>query len=280
MKDLEEISGVTKKTIIRIEKDGHIPSVETILALSTALKTDLLKTLSPTWLENIFDMSNLSELKYMVEKMLDDNQFSNLPDILEMLNNIFDNLVDQDLSLYLYQIILFLDGIFLDTKERDFKLASENFLEALALTVRGFDINHFESFPYNYFESRILMNAALSLNKLGEFEFSKKIFLFLLKIVDKKSQIYISILHNLSIFKAREKQYKQSLTLINRAIDFSNKFRNFSKLHTSYYHRGIIEYNLGLENFRNSFELSKSLATAYGYDDFLKFLEEKMKKYI
>ena len=248
--------------------------------MSAALKTDLLKVLSPSYrLENYFDASDIDELEFMIEKMLDNNQHSDLPKVLEMLNAISDKIDDKDLSIYVYQIILFLDGIYLNRNEKNFELAYENFIEALALTIENFDINNFKNFAYNNFELRILMNIALTLNKLKEFDFSKKIFLFLLKNLNKKSQLYASTLHNLAIFKAKNKEYKQALVLVNRAIDISNRYRNASKLHSTYYEKALFEYHLGDENYKNSFEISKTLARAYGYNDFLKFLEEKMEKY-
>lgn len=100
-----------------------------------------------------------------------------------------------------------------------------------------------------------------------------------MKSLDKKSQLYVSSLHNLAIFKVRNNEYKQALALINRSIYLSNKYRNSSKLHSTYYEKGLIEYKLGYENYKNSFELSKSLAIAYGHDDFLKFLDEQIEKY-
>lgn len=278
--DLENLSGVSKNTLLKIENEDHIPSVGTLLSLSTVLKTDLLKVLNPSYrLDNYFDVSDIAELEFMIEKMLDNNQHSNLPKVLEMLNDISDKIDDKDISVYLYQIILFLDGIYLNRNDKNYKLAYESFIEALALTIDNFDINNFESFTYNAFELRILMNIALTLNKLKQFDSSKKVFLFLLKNLDKKSQLYASTLHNLAIFKAKNKEYKQSLALINRAIDFSNKYRNSSKLHSTYYEKAIFEYRLGDQNYKNSFEISRSLAKACGYNDFLNFLEEEMQKY-
>lgn len=81
-------------------------------------------------------------------------------------------------SNHLYQIILFLDGIYLDSENKNYKLAYENFLEALSLTIKKFDINNFENFTYNTFELRVLMNTALTLSKLKEFDSSKKFFYF------------------------------------------------------------------------------------------------------
>lgn len=279
--DLEKLSNVSKSTLLKIENDSHIPSVGILLALSSVLKIDLIKILSPSYkLEKTFDMVNVSELEFSVEKILDNNQFFNLAEILDILNNIYDNNdYDEDFSNHLYQIILFLDGIYLDSENKNYKLAYENFLEALSLTIEKFDINSFESFTYNTFELRILMNIALTLSKLKEFDFSKKVFLFLLKNLDKKSQLYVSSLHNLAIFKIRNNEYKQALAVINRAIFLSNKYRNYSKLHSTYYEKGLIEYKLGDENYKNSFEISRSLAMAFGYEDFLKFLEEKMLKF-
>ncbi len=248
--------------------------------MSAALKTDLLKVLSPSYrLENYFDASDIAELEFLIEKMLDNNQHSDLPKVLEILNDITDKIDDKDISIYLYQIILFLDGIYLNRNEKNFELAYDNFIEALALTIDNFDINNFETYTYSTFELRILMNIALTLNKLKKLESSKKIFLFLLKNLDKKSQLYASTLHNLAIFKAKNKEYKQALALVNTAIDFSNKYRNSSKLHSTYYEKAIFEYRLGDENYKNSFEISRSLAKACGYNEFLKFLEEKMQKY-
>lgn len=248
--------------------------------MSATLKTDLLKVLSPSYrLENYFDASDIAELEFLIEKMLDNNQHSDLPKVLEVLNDVFDKIYDRDISVYLYQIILFLDGIYLNRNEKNFELAYENFIEALALTIDNFDIDNFEIYTYNTFELRILMNIALTLNKLKELDFSKRIFLFLLKNLDKKSQLYASTLHNLAIFKARNKEYKQALALVNMAIDFSNRYRNSSKLHSTYYQKALFEYHLGDENYKNTFEISKTLASAYGYNDFLKFLEEKIKIY-
>ena len=100
-----------------------------------------------------------------------------------------------------------------------------------------------------------------------------------MKSLDKKSQLYVSSLHNLAIFKVRNNEYKQALALINRSIYLSNKYRNSSKLHSTYYEKGLIEYKLGYESYKNSFEISRSLAKACGYNDFLKFLDLEMQKY-
>lgn len=69
--------------------------------MSTVLKTDLLKVLSPSYsLDNYFDVSDIAELEFMIEKMLDNNQHSNLPKVLEMLNDISDKIDDKDIQGY------------------------------------------------------------------------------------------------------------------------------------------------------------------------------------
>lgn len=54
--NLANLSGVSKNTLLKIENNGHVPSVNTLLILSAVLKTDLLKTFSSSYgLENHFN---------------------------------------------------------------------------------------------------------------------------------------------------------------------------------------------------------------------------------
>lgn len=123
------------------------------------------------------------------------------------------------------------------------------------------------------------MDIAILHYRINDDGFSYKIFNLLTNKLDHSSELFIITLYNLAIYESIKGLDDKALETINRAIEFSNKYRITSSLHLCYYEKALMEYNLNNENYKNSFEICRNITIANNNYDFLKFLEEKIKKY-
>ncbi|PHS35030.1 MAG: hypothetical protein COA82_05700 [Alkaliphilus sp.] len=261
--DVRRLSGINPDTLRNIENGKVIPRFDTLEYLSLIYKKDLLNDLrhyrnSNTYLQYYSRLSNLI-LNYNL-------------DTLRNLKNDWDEFVEsqktEDTLLNASmkeQFALVLEGITLYNSEKS-KASLRCFVDAVKMTNSFFDLDKFTSLKYSYFELRILLLISLSLAKKNNFQKSNNILSeclnqsnFDFEATFNEKLLITLIYFNLSYNSHKLNFYDKSLSYAKLGIEHSNKNHISYSLAPLLYRKGIAEYLLCLDNYKDTLNFSISL---------------------
>ncbi len=100
------------------------------------------------------------------------------------------------------------------------------------------------------------MNIALLINKLKSTEESLKFMEFCMKSVEPNDNIYPKICYNLAYTYHRLDMHEKALKYSNLGIKYCIRNRNYNGLNLLYYRKGIAEYLIGCDKYKDSLKKS------------------------
>lgn len=150
--------------------------------------------------------------------------------------------------------MLLTKAVIINHKENNPTKSLKTLIEALCITPPNFSLSNYQSFVYNSTEIRILMNIALLLRKLKSRKEAIEMLEFCIDLVDSDDEIYPKLCHNLSGVYVLIKHYGMALKYSNLGIDYCLNKRKYTGLNILYYGKGIAEYNLGYDEYMESFK--------------------------
>ncbi len=247
-KDLSEMSGVHIDTLRNIEiSDKSLPRNITLEKLSFYLKEDLNEILLKYRLD---DFSLYNNIKNQIESKLENNLFDIDKEIKE-LEEIMVNNENEYFNLLINQLIYFLIGI-REFRNKNYQRAYEKFLESIKMTSINFNIYNYKEFHFSKLELRLLMNIALTLNRLH----NKKIYLSLMEFCVEQEDLdiilFMKISNNLSVAYSRNKDYNKAYNIINKGIQKAINHKTIDFIHCLYYQKGLVEHKLNNKDYIKS----------------------------
>lgn len=246
-----ELTTISIDTMRKIENGKVIPNQITLELLSPILKEDLNQLLLNYRLTNY---SDFVKLKNRIELKLESGQFEHLEEDLNALNIMISN---KNINTYIgkltKQLYLLVTSIILKTNNNDYDQSLKTLVKAIKITTPNFDLSNYSSFVYNSMEIRILMNIALLFNKLEYKDKVLEILQFCLKAIDSDEiDFKIKILYNLAYNCHRQDLHEKALYYSNLGIDTCIGNNSLNCLALLYSRKGIAEYHLGLDNYKES----------------------------
>ena len=255
-------TGISGKTIARLENGKHLPSLDTLELLSPLYKTDLVSLLVQCQLDNYQAFTSITN---EIENKIDNGEFDKLEISLKVLKNFADSISNKYYKSFILQQIIFIDGI-LQYVRNEYNLALDTYTKALKITEPDFTLDKYSDFILSDTEVRILMNIGFALDKLKETKKSLDIMLFCKDSSDETAAIYPKICHNIAVIYSKMENFSKSLAYYNDGITACRTSRQALGLGLLYYGKGYSEYKLGNDNYLDSFKTAITLCNAFGQD--------------
>jgi len=167
-KDIERIVGINPDTLRKIEAGLVVPRYDTLELLSVALAKDLLKEfityrksdLYFNYYQRLDTLILDNDLQKLRELQADFHEFSSSSDEKDLVN-IYHG---QQFNLVLKGISLFYD--------KCISQAIEVYIEALQISIAGFDLANHMNYKYSFFDTRILLLIATALSNIPNYDLS------------------------------------------------------------------------------------------------------------
>lgn len=274
--DVSKLSGVHVDTLRKIEKGKVVPQQETLDLLSSVLKTDLNKLLLNY---RFHDYYAFEELKNRIESKIDRDKFETLSVELEDLKTLLNSTSHPYFISAINQLVLLIESIILNKKYDKPNESLDKLVDAIKITTPKFSLDKYTSYVYNSMELRILMNIALLMNKLESTGKSLEIMEFCMKSVEPNDNIYPKICYNLSYTYHRLAMNEKALEYSILGIDYCNKHRDYNGLNLLYFRKGIAEYLLGYDSYKDSLKKAISFSEILNQYDLRDLLILNCKKF-
>lgn len=276
---IEDVTGITKETLRKIEKGDVIPKLDTLQILSSIYKCDLIELLAETKdsskyyamheeIDNMLLYSSREEI-YLTdfkEKFLQNKDITSVEDPIEIKQfNIFIEALPKSCAS---------DS---EIKEE----ALNNLMIALNFRHPDFNITCFDSFIYTYFEIRILFLCSVIYGELGDYIIANSISHYILQSFEFKSKeslgihkLKIKILCNLSCNYHGLNNNEKALQFADIGIKYCLDHGFLYLLETFYYRKAIAIFLLKRDDCEEYLEYISSLLTLQGRFESLKSFKQ------
>lgn len=268
-------TGISIKTIVRLENGKCLPNLDTLELLSPLYKTDLVSLLVECQFDDYYIFTSITN---EIENKIDNGEFDKLESSLNLLKEFSCSISNEYYKTSISQQIIFINGI-LEYSRKEYRLALDAYIKALRLTEPEFTLEEYSDCILSDAEVRILMNIGFTLDKLERAKKSLDIMLFCKDSLDKNSAMYPKICHNIAVTYSKMANYSKSLEYYNEGIDSCRKLRHPLGMGLLYYGKGYSEYKLGLEYYLHSFNTSITLCKAFGQDAIMELIISNCKEH-
>jgi transcriptional regulator with XRE-family HTH domain len=260
--DVQKMAGICIDTIRKVESGRVIPRYDTLELLSVAYRQDLLELLKKSRVNKLL-LEFHDDLDYLIscyDKKISNSLRARLRE--NYAGGVQSSMVNPN---ELKQFLIFVDAT--DAYFSDFTLdrdkTKNDLISALKLTIPGYDFRDYRRYTYSYIEFRILLFISLFIAKEGEYSFSNKILFFILhtikagkhytKYIDfLTAHIHFNIAYNFHMLDKHAKVIEAA----DSGIDHCIKSRTFIALFSLYYRKGIAQYHLKDEGYRDTLAIA------------------------
>lgn len=257
--DVFEKIGINTETLRRMENGKVIPKFETLDLLTEVYKIDVCTIFLR---HRIDDYNSYNEIKNLIEfKLLDLNSIDLSPE-LKRLDSLIANTEDNVYKNIFKQLKFMCLGI-IENINSNSDTAYDYFIKSLNTTNKNLTINNYQEFYYSDFELRILMQIAIVLKRNKEFDKSIEILNFAYTNIREDITLKNKILLSLASTHEELKQYNKALEYLNIIINNSLDPKTTTFLFSVYFLKGLCEYNLKIDNYKNSIRISLTLCEVY-----------------
>lgn len=250
-KYISELTTINKDTLRKIENGKVTPQHNTLEILSPILKVDLNQLLLNF---RFFDYANFNEVISRIDLKLESGEFDQLQYELPFLNSILnDKCITDYVSKLIKQYYYFIESVILKNIDNNYTECLNKLIESIKITSPDFNLLTYASSVYNNMEVRILMNLALILNHIESNDKGLEILLFCLNAInDDQIELKIKILYNLAYNYHKLDLNEEALYYSNIGIDICISNKSLSCLALLQTRKGIAEYYLNIEDYKNS----------------------------
>ncbi|SET14302.1 helix-turn-helix domain-containing protein [Anaerobranca gottschalkii] len=274
---ISEKTGINKETLRKIENGKVVPRLDTLEALSIALKEDITELLLKCRLD---DYTIFNNIKKKLESKLDNNEYEKLSTVLDEINKLNPSAISDYYKIQIEQISYFIEGAILYKVHNDPHSAYKKLINALIVSNEEFTIENYKDYTYSLTELRILMNIAFVINDLGNSTMYLEIMQFCFDNLNSDHPLYPKICHNLSTAYKRNNDYQNALKYTDLGINYCKKNKQFSGLHILYYGKGVIEYYLSNPEYVNSIKKAIFICELLDYNEIKIQIIERCKFFL
>lgn len=274
--EASNLMDINKSTLWRLENGYISPSFETILKISKVYKintNDIIEQLNNDPLYSFYNYENFLFEELALNTNNSTKEYANV--IIDIGENSSNKYIKSMSEQYYY----FLIGVDY-YRMNDYEAAINNYIKALKINIKDFNINDIYAFSYTNAELRILMNLSTAYYYVGNYELYGYILNFCNEAVDMFSSLYIHVKYSYSLFLNRKNEYLNALNIIDDLIIHCRKEKNFSFLPMIFYQKSVCHGNLMEKESEIKYrEFSKSLCIAFGYNNLLDTINSKIEKF-
>lgn len=268
--DVSKLTKVNTDTLRKIENGKVMPKQETLDLLSTVLKKDLNSVLLKYRLD---DYLKFKELKNKIETKLESGYFKHLEEDFYALNNIASENMNTYFLKLIKQLSLLVESVILKINHNRYEDCLSKLIDSMKVTTPDFLLSNYSELVYNTMEIRILMNIALTLNKLYSKEKCLELLLFCLDSLEpEETELKIKICYNISYTYHRLNSNENVLHYSIEGINTCIKNNSLSCLGLLHFRKGIAEFHLGINSYMDSLLKSISILDISNQHD----LKEKL----
>ncbi|KKC28532.1 tetratricopeptide (TPR) repeat protein [Caldanaerobacter subterraneus subsp. tengcongensis MB4] len=262
----------------KIENGKVIPKQETLDLLSVVFKRNLNDILLKYRLK---DYPAFYKIKNSIETKLENGEFKDLKKEALKLKKIIQ---EGKMSLYyerlLKQLLYLVESVIEKTINNNYEISLEKLIEAMKITIPEFSLSDYTAFVYNSIEIRILINIAFILEKQESVEKSIEILLFCLSQLEPKDiKEKIRLYYNLSYSYHLLSNHEKALYYADLGIKTCIEAKTLNGLSLLYFRKGIAEYHLKRENYKDSLVKAMHLFDILGQEKLKEMAIESCKKF-
>jgi len=281
-KQVEELTGVNKETLRKIERGDVVPQITTLQLLSVEYRTDLIKTFNTYKNNNLLLNTNnlIDELLLSHSGTTDSLEYYHITAEDTEICNYIDPIELSQFNSFIH----YLPISNLDDKERKYE-AIEGLFESLRMHHEKFELNDLEVYSYSYIEFRILFICGVTYAELKDYNSSNKIFNFLytqFSIDDfspsKSKQLYIKLLCNIAYNHHSLDNHALTYEIVNTGIDICNKYNSGYLLEVLLYRKAVAQYFLNDPDAIKTFGHVRAVLEIKNYPEQLKIYSKVTKE--
>lgn len=225
--EVAELSFMSRRKYIDIEKGKINPSIEDIISLTKVYKKDLMDSFLKY---RKYYNHNIENLIDVIEFKLSDMDYDSLDNDIDKLKS-FINLNDY-IKQYYYAVMGFYH---MKSSHLDIDKALINLREAIEINNSSFEIKRYEDFLYSDLELRVLIAIADCLRYRGNFNYYFKVCEFCYKNLSNVNTSFFVISLHYATIKSMNENYTESIEISNKCIDISSKTQKYTYLPFFYY---------------------------------------------
>ncbi|AAM25833.1 hypothetical protein TTE2716 [Caldanaerobacter subterraneus subsp. tengcongensis MB4] len=221
------------------------------------------------------------KIKNSIETKLENGEFKDLKKEALKLKKIIQ---EGKMSLYyerlLKQLLYLVESVIEKTINNNYEISLEKLIEAMKITIPEFSLSDYTAFVYNSIEIRILINIAFILEKQESVEKSIEILLFCLSQLEPKDiKEKIRLYYNLSYSYHLLSNHEKALYYADLGIKTCIEAKTLNGLSLLYFRKGIAEYHLKRENYKDSLVKAMHLFDILGQEKLKEMAIESCKKF-
>lgn len=254
-------TGLNEKTLRRIELNTVIPQIETLEEMSLIFKEDLVMNFIKYNSQNI---EMFEKVKEDIERKIIQDNFEKLNEYIPKLKSLISTIKNPYYILQYRQYVLLIEGIVLYRRDNNYHESMKKFKKGIEISNDNFSINQYSNFIYSPMEFRLLMNIAFCIYRTGDQQRYLKILEFIMDEIDHSNEIYPIVASNLGNAYKRSKKYNDAIEIIKKGIKYCTEKSDYSMLPLLYYGKGVSEYYLNSNSFKNSFKKAVTLTKLHG----------------
>ena len=258
---IAEVAQVSEKTYRRIEMDKAIPRIDTLEEMSILFKEDLVLRFLKY---NSQGMEMFEKIKEELDRDITQGNFDEIEQLIPRLKNLINTIKSPYYILQYQQYILMFEGIMIYLEGNRYDKSMAKTTEGIRMGIENFSIHRYKDFSYSTMELRLLMNIGFSLYRLGEHIKYLEIFNFIMEEVDKDDKIYPTVAYNLGTAYKRSEEHAKAIHYMTKGIESCQEKSHYSMLPLLYYGKGVSEYYLNRDSYKQSFINAVTLTKLLG----------------
>lgn len=280
-KDICDITHINEETLRKIENGLVVPKQETLDLLSLALNIDIAQLFLKYRIDH-YDTFNA--IKKQIDIHLESCNFLLLENDLKELDKLLATNMNDYFKNQVLQLNHLVDALIIKMCKQEYTLSLEEMIIAMRYTLPNFTPNNYAQYFYNKQEIHILMNIGLTYHLLNDSYFSVEILIFcsdfLIKNFKLESFYLLSKIHyNLSYKYHQLDNDIKALEHANLGIQYAISDRSIFALTQLYFRKGIAEYRLGMDTYKDSLLHAKFLSLSSGQEILAQRIINNCKKF-
>jgi transcriptional regulator with XRE-family HTH domain len=270
-KTVEELTGITKETLRKLEKGDVVPQLSTLQLLSVEYKIDLIVIFNRYKQDNLIFNTHDHIDKILLKHV---GTTDSLEEYLITPENTVDcNLIDP-IEIQQFNSVLYYIPIGNDDNPLNRLKAIDGLTASLSLHHQSYCLEDLEMYSYSYIEQRILLLIGVYYAELNELDKSNQIFEFLYKTItiDKYAtspakQLYIKLICNIAYNHHSLDHHQAVLMTVNEGIAICNNYNSSYLIEVLLYRKAVAQYFLHDSDMIKTFRQVRSILEIKNYDD-------------
>lgn len=271
------LAGINEKTIYRIEYGKNKISKKTLDKLSIVYKKDLFAVYNK-YLKN--PEVKLSNLLNKAEESFYVDDTENIKICINQLKKLPLHQFTSYKSMFIKHYIKLLEATYIDLQYCDRHKAVNLLVDSIKSEINDFNIINYKNFNYSPIEKRILMNILTMKYDFYQNKLCIEILSYLLTLLEDDALLYPKLILNLATLHNKRGNYKESLYLTNKGIEYCIQNKSLEILPKLFFRKFSSEIHLNIKGYEKTLRKAILMAEINNQDHLKEiFLNDAEKIY-